>query len=107
MGGPRQSQPVLRVGHFYTVAGNGPMQVLELPDPSPKDPRWPASGPRKVTVTLRQPGGTTYWAAPDQIVDEVHEWWFVLHQKPPAELYVLLRNGWQGEDHRITGETHG
>lgn len=50
----------LKEGAWYIVAGQGPLQVSQIPGP-----------PFKTTVTMRDLGGYTYWAGVNDIVRPV------------------------------------
>ena len=48
------------VGDRVIVAGQGPMEIIELPTP-----------PKTTSIKLRRPNGYTYWANDEQIVQLV------------------------------------
>lgn len=57
-----QDKAPLQVGRWYWVAAQGPMKILELPDP-----------PKKTTIKLMVASGGLYWASPQHVGSLVTE----------------------------------
>jgi hypothetical protein len=63
----------LRIGDWYIVAGQGPLQVSQIPAP-----------PLKTTVTMRSPGGYVYWAGVNEIVRPVYREYLSVFERDRA-----------------------